>query len=354
MYDWRRECAVPAARPSWAPVGDACQLPAPVDFIASQQHFARHLVPVWDALPEDERGDFYCAEPDWVRGSKPLLHRGRALAIGGRGPIVAAGYSDIAGAVRLGRPLVLFEHGAGFSFGTRHPSYAGGAYERAAVSLFVGPNDYVRARNLWAFPGCATASVGCPKLDEWHRRAPKPRAERPVVCLSFHWDCACVPETRSALPHYEAHLPKLVRDLPYTVIGHGHPRAAETWARLYDGLGIEYVPSFDEVMARADLYVNDASSTLYEFASTGRPVVCLNAPWYRRERNVGLRFWEHLPGPAVDGPSELAAAIDAALAETDPSQREAAVDAAYAVHDGTAAAHAAEAILAWREMRAAA
>ena len=50
---------------------------------------------------------------------------------------------------------------------------------------------------------------------------------------------------------------------------------------------------FDEVMERSTLYICDNSSTLYEFASTGRPVVVLNAPWFRRDIEHGLRFWEH-------------------------------------------------------------
>ena len=55
--------------------------------------------------------------------------------------------------------------------------------------------------------------------------------------------------------------------------------------RFYEAHGIEYVPDFDDVLRRADVYACDNSSTLYEFASTGRPVVVLNAPWYR---------WKHI------------------------------------------------------------
>jgi UDP-N-acetylglucosamine:LPS N-acetylglucosamine transferase len=107
------------------------------------------------------------------------------------------------------------------------------------------------------------------------------------------------------------------------VLGHGHPRIMERLLPIYDALDIEPVYDFEEVLERADCYVCDNSSTMFEFASTGRPVVVLNPPWYRREVNHGLRFWEAAGvGVNCDRPQDLAGAVATALQDP-PPQREA-------------------------------
>jgi hypothetical protein len=75
------------------------------------------------------------------------------------------------------------------------------------------------------------------------------------------------------------------------VIGHAHPGDA-VLGPWYRANRIELVPSLEDVIRRADLYVCDNSSSIFEFASTGRPVLVLNAPWYRPGRKLGLRFWD--------------------------------------------------------------
>jgi UDP-N-acetylglucosamine:LPS N-acetylglucosamine transferase len=150
--------------------------------------------------------------------------------------------------------------------------------------------------------------------------------------------------------HYLRVLPDLART--YRVIGHGHPKG--DWParlqRIYRRAGInEYVPDFDEVCRRADLYVCDNSSTLFEFAATGRPVLVLNHPDYRRHVEHGLRFWRAATvGIQVDQPHELLAAVARAL--EDPPEvraaREAALDVVYAHRQG-AAARAAVALTSW-------
>ena len=110
--------------------------------------------------------------------------------------------------------------------------------------------------------------------------------------MSFHWNCPICPETRSGASYFQRQVAVLARASGLTLIGHGHPRILATLGRWYRTQGIEVVSTFEEVCRRADLYLNDASSTLFEFASTGRPVLVLNAPIYRRNVNHGLRFWE--------------------------------------------------------------
>jgi CDP-glycerol glycerophosphotransferase (TagB/SpsB family) len=73
------------------------------------------------------------------------------------------------------------------------------------------------------------------------------------------------------------------------------------------------MPRFDDVLAEANVYVCDNSSTIYEFAALNRPVVVLNASYYRRDVHHGLRFWEDVPGIQVNKASDLQDAIQEAV-----------------------------------------
>jgi UDP-N-acetylglucosamine:LPS N-acetylglucosamine transferase len=158
------------------------------------------------------------------------------------------------------------------------------------------------------------------------------------------------PETRPTLNHFTpafVHLKERFR-----VLGHGHPRLYGI-ERDYRRAGIEYVPEFADVCRRADVYVCDNSSTLYEFAATGRPVVVLNGPGYRRDVHHGLRFWEAADvGIQVDHPRDLPDAVAEALSDPPKRRRarEAALDLVYA-HRSGAAERAAEAIVAFMDER---
>jgi hypothetical protein len=336
----------------------------PVDFIAGETHFLDHLHPIWAALPETARGEICLvrtgsdsnplaqldchAQYRRFEGCHRFLTPGKALNWLQRraGPVVTASYRDAKLAQRVGRPQVFCEHGAGQSYGGEHNSYSGGRGARRNVRLFLCPNQGCAERNQEAFPDAEVAVIGCPKLDHWHQMPPLPRRQPPIVAISFHWDCAVVMETRSALPFFRPALPALAER--WMVLGHGHPRIMERLLPIYDALDIEPVYDFEEVLERADCYVCDNSSTMFEFASTGRPVVVLNPPWYRREVNHGLRFWEAAGvGVNCDRPQDLAGAVATALQDP-PHQREArrqAVSIAYGYTDGRAAQRAALAIL---------
>jgi hypothetical protein len=335
-----------------------------VDFLAGQPHFLDHLYPTWCALPEEQRGAL-CLGQYRMGNASPgeVADHAQRLGMGGwrvfnssvelmgflkqrRGPVVTAAFGDLAVANATGRPQVFSEHGAGQSFSNRHPSYSGGERGREHVKLFLCPNETVARRNREFYPGIPNAVVGCPKLDQWHLAPEKPRDSPPVIALSFHWDCRVAPEARTTLPHYQDCLKGLAWQ--FRLLGHGHPRIQPQLKPIYAAAGIEFVPDFEEVLQRADLYVCDQMSTLYEFASLGRPVVVLNAPWYRRSVQHGLRFWEAATvGVQCDQPADLPAAIEQAL-EDSPAQQEArraAVELAYAYCDGHAAERAAAAIL---------
>ncbi len=295
-----------------------------IDAIASAPWYGEHLRPILDALGDDVGGAL-----EGRSILRPLRHPAPAVLV--------ASYGDLIIARKLGyRRFILAQHGSGQSYGaarvTDYPSYPGGR-NHADVGLFLAPNEHAGARWRAAYPRAAVRVVGCPKLDTLPRREPGPG---PVVAVSWHWNFSLCPETRSAFVEYAAALPPLARR--FTVIGHGHPKRADL-RRFYGRIGVEFVPEFRDVCRRADVYVVDNSSTLFEFAATGRPVVVVNARDFRRDANHGLRFWSAATvGVQANRPPELAAAVERALEcrPEDVAAREAALDLVYQPRSGSA------------------
>lgn len=318
----------------------------PVDCFASEPQYAEHLAPVWAALPAELRGILYATKAartalggavGSVQASKPPR---------GTRPVLVASYSDLRVCGR--RPVVLLEHGAGQTYGNRHAAYSDGA-GRERVVLFLAPNDTVGDRCHSGYPAAAVAVLGdTPKMDRWR---PRPSATdlRPVVALVWHWDCRVAPESRTALWHYADGLAGFGRQADaagWEVLGHAHPKIRRAAERVYTDAGIR-VATLDEVYARAWVLVCDNSSVGWEFASLDRPVVWVNAPWYRRDVTHGLRFWTYADsGPQVDDPGRLFPAVQAVLENPDRwvRNRRRAVDAVYPCRDGGSAHRAAEAI----------
>lgn len=338
-----------------------------IDMLAGAwPHFVDHLAPIWHALPREERGVFLVtlrriAEYAASLGISPISHdwpdEDRPILVSSFGDQKIAARDH--GRTRIAR----IEHGIGQSFvDSRNGSYAGGT-GAGQVSLFLCPNEHSARRWQDAYPHAAVEVVGCPKLATLPAREPSD-AVPPVVATSFHWDGGSLTtkeliETRGAWGEYQGILPALARR--YSVIGHGHPRAQVSLRleRYYGRMGIPFVPTFAEVCRQADVYVCDTNSTLYEFASTGRPVVVVNSKYYRRDLEHGLRFWEAAGvGVNCDDPRALLDAVAEALRDA-PERvraREAALDIVYAYRDGSEAQRAADALLSWagaREMVAA-
>lgn len=319
---------------------------APIDFVASEPHYFDHLVPVYDELKKRGRQGIFFAVP-------LIIPRAQARGIPvkplhamkeGTNPTVCASYKDLRAAFYQAgrRPLILSEHGCGLMAGAGNPSYAGGRGVRGEVSLFLCPNDYVLKANKKTWPEIPAQVVGCPKLDASIDRA---KNKKPVIAVGFHWNCILYPETRNAFSYFENAIRDLAKD--FKVIGHAHPRAMEKMAPIFRRMNIEIVQDFNEVLARADVYVNDCSSTMYEAAYYGIPVVVLNAPFYRRDIKMGIRFWDHADvGVQCDHPADLAGAVITAIEDRANVRacRERAVEAVYPIR-GNAAEKAADAIL---------
>ena len=224
-----------------------------IEFFAKEKHFEDHLAPV--AAQLEEMG----VDVKWVRkGDTPSEEVLFA---------VVASSGDLGRANKAGRMVIYAEHGAGQSYGNRHPSYAGGG-DRKDVCLFLSPGPHVDAQNSRFFPRIPSIAVGVPKLDKLHRQIKKepedPKA-KPVVCFSFHWDCKVVPETRSGFEDFK-HSILLTREAnggqEFEVIVHCHPRAKQLCLPFYKEHNLEYVEDFQEVLERADIYVCDNSSTI--------------------------------------------------------------------------------------------
>lgn len=325
-----------------------------VDLRVSTLPYLEHLAPIAAELDKaGALGDVYVTpwlEADAIELGLPakVTADDRDLPRSTR-PTLVASYRDLCHAGR--RPVVFAQHGAGQSYSSRHPSYPGGR-GHDPVALFLMPNNAAAQRSRRRYPRVPHAVIGCPKLDAWHAVPPKPIGDRPVVALSFHWRCQVAPEAGTAWDSIgPAVLDELVamRDVgELDLLGHGHPAILEELRPHYAAAGVEVVARFAEVLERADVYVVDNSSTLFEFASTGRPVVVVNAPHWRRHVAHGLRFWNAATiGPNIDTPAEVSHAIHRALERRpgDERLREAGVTAAYSHTDGNAARRAAMVII---------
>jgi hypothetical protein len=295
-----------------------------LDFFARRAHYIDHLAPIYRAMPA-QRGRF-TVPAELLEYAFEALGGGDLVqleaydegTLSGEDPVLVCSYGDIARAARrASRKIIHMEHGIGHAYGTA-PYPNGRRGRRDQVDLFLAPNEYT-ARLIRSVRRTRVEVIGTPKMDEWFAPVQGPafsNNRRPVIAIAFHWGDrnSRPPEAGSAWEHYKAILPAL-RDR-YQLIGHGHPLASDVFRQEFERMEIEWVPDFRQVLLRADLYVNDLSSTLYEFLVTGKPVVVLNAPWFRREMHWGIRFWDYAGvGINVWDPAFLFTAIDRTIAE---------------------------------------
>lgn len=269
-----------------------------LDVYASERHYIDHTAKIWLALRSGIRNRFIVKTPDLAQYAQSL---GVIAEVGlpTDNPTLVASFGDYR---RTSGPVIYMEHGIGHTYSNNHPSYAG-SNGKDRVVLFLCQHELTANKNKAAYPDVPVAIIGTPKLDAYKQRGVQGR----TVAISFHWDCKVSPESRSAFMHYRGVIAQLNTAKDINLIGHAHPKVTwnQTLQRYYKALGVEYVHNFDEVLDRADLYVIDNSSTAYEFAAMGRPVLHLNNPSYRKDVSHGIRFWDYLPGPMVNQPREV-------------------------------------------------
>lgn len=323
---------------------------ARIDIFTSQRHYFDHVRPLAEKLGVP------------VQISEPLSRQLGEGVIGGcpvapyhRRPeqwneaVLVMGPRDIRQASALGwRRIAYLCHGVGQDYDRLLAATAPGEkipWDRVEVVLL--PSEFAAERFAPLCPEAEKLVVGQPKLDAL-QALPPPKSR--CAALSFRWPHSRAPESRGALDHFRSVLPDLLRQLNdqgVELIGHGHPRLWPELMPAYRSAGIEPVRDFAEVCRRASAYACDNSSTLFEFAALGRPVVVLNAPWYRRDVEHGGRFWEWADvGEQVDEPQQLAGALARALEspESGAERRQEVVAEALPLADGEACERAAEAL----------
>lgn len=306
-------------------------------------HFSNHLAPIWKALPPELKDGFYASGRAATRADD------LGICVDGDFPrrkelVMVASYEDYR--ATKDAKVILVNHGVGQTYidgkAHKHPSYSGGnERERVVLHLCTSDRDAANCPN--------GVAVGVPYLDLYHLARPRPSNDKPVVAISFHADIHLCPETRWAFPYYRNAIMDLARnpDLPFTLLAHAHPRAHFKMSKWWKTLGVPYTDNWFDVLERADLYICDNSSTLYEFASLDKPVIALSAPWYRRDVHHGLRFWDAIPGLHVERPDDLLMGINHALQDFHYLKdiRETAVLTAYnGLTDGRATERAVQAI----------
>lgn len=308
-----------------------------IDGFASRPNYVDHIAPVWAALPE--KGTLWVSEQRLATRART---RGVDAQVGrpdGARPVLVAAYRD---ELAVNGPVILLEHGAGQHYGGVDASSMG--QTRSDVILYLAPNPGVADRMATVLPNARTVAVGCPRLDRHLHRSPPPGGE-PVVGVTWHWPARTWPEAMWAWPHYRPHLPALAQGRQ--VVGHGHPRVLGRLIGDYRRAGVRVEPDPETFLDSIDVLVADNTSLLFEAAAIGIPVAVLDAPWYRRHVDHGLRFWEWADiGPRTGAGAALAETVDRAWQERDLFRevRVAMRDAVYGTWDGQAARRAADAI----------
>src|SRR5258707_6093011 len=315
-----------------------------IDFLARRFYYLRHLKPIWNALSASQRGQFYMnADTYSAAGEIMEIEKHYVPYIEneycGNGPIVTAAYGDAVRAADANpsRPVTLLEHGVGLSFGKAE--YSSGFGQREKLALIPVQSQYILDRIHPDIKNKPHPIIGVPVLDPWAGEFRKPHSmpKKPTIAIAFHHGSKVSrpAEIGSAWKHYADILPELVKH--YKVLFHVHPLSGDAVREASAMLTLppfdaglnklaynqwesnpsrpEYVETFEEIMHRADIFINDCSSTLYQFCVTGKPVIILNAPWFNRDSKWGIRFWDYTDiGPQVEDPAGLIPAIDRMIA----------------------------------------
>ena len=336
---------------------------AALDCFTSQPHYFDHVAPLAHRLgltvqvgagflsPAEDKSlglvEPFAEPPSGLRvepfaeaPTKPARRHDAALVMGP---------GDIRTAVRYGwKRIAYLCHGIGQDYNRMLAAAAPGEnIPWDAVDVVLLPSEYAAERFKPLCPDAELLVVGQPKMDAL-REIQTGYASR-IAALSFRWNHQRAPEASGAMEHYAEGLAEVREYLQghgITLIGHGHPRVLTNLIPVYRVAGMSVFSSFTEIVEHAAVYACDNSSTLFEFAALDRPVVVMNAPYYRRNVNHGGRFWDWADvGEQVDGPDELGPAILRAIEDDQTyARRREVVSEVLPLTDGKASERAAEAL----------
>jgi hypothetical protein len=261
---------------------------------ASEAHYVEHLSAIWKHLPLQLQGSFFTV---------PGRFNGEADDV-----FMLAGFNDVTDV--LNNRIIYVEHGAGQKYAGIKEDFArryhGGQHPNRVVA-YISPRQEVA--DSWGRPAFAAGSPVCDPYQLFPETMTDPYNpdSHPVAVITFHFDAPQIcPELHSAFDHYADKMPEIVAALQhqgYTVWGHRHPRF-ERLRGYWDKLGL-YEATVDEVRRYASIVIADNTSVLFEAMYLQRQTIALNAPWFRRDVEHGLRFWDHAPLDQVDGPDGL-------------------------------------------------
>lgn len=317
-----------------------------VDVVATRSHYLDHVLPIWEALPGENRGRLHT--PDSLA---PGVDRSDSQR---RGDVVLVASWGDAQTCRMWRKVVLMEHGVGQSYTSdgvvAHAAYAG-ADRCDQIDLFLCPNQSVADLNRTACPNAKIEVIGDPYLDRLqHTVVRNPTFD---VGFTWHWDLKLgpdephIPELQCTFDWWKPAVQRVAKR--WSVLGTAHPRAQTSLFPRYRRMGIPTEAAFDDFIGAVKVLVCDNSSAMFHAAGLGIPVVVLNHPEYRRDVDHGLRFWEYADiGPQIDRIEDLSNAIESVLAE--PGKHAGRVDAIveglFPHRDGLAAQRVIAALLA--------
>lgn len=227
------------------------------------------------------------------------------------GPVLSASYGEWKQVRQAGKPAPYMPHGQGGPGNSVEQVWAKHRHE-LPVMFCAAERGKLAGQNCYPLDGQ-------PKVDRWIGH--KPASQKPAIAVSFRWR-----ESTCALGHYRDALASFIKEAQergWEVWGHGHPLAWKTrFKPLWQSLGVRFTGDFETIMDRAHVYCADASSTSFEFAATGRPVVFLDSPIYEpRRETLWHRFSHAYIGETCEDPRMLADVVAAALQDT-PEQQE--------------------------------
>lgn len=273
-------------------------------FFANTRHYIEHLLPIYKAYTKEkmflvpkELKDASDIKPSYYNNQRELLIFLFNLEQSNKDlTYVVASYGNVRTLSQKGFPIIKFiliEHGAGQTYISDVPGWKRGSFKGSErIKLYLGTNSYCTEAFEENNPLTQCYTIGCPKTDSI--KSEVPNLSRPLVVFSWHWDCSSVPETKSGFSYWQGEVLKIHQDdnKNFRIAIHGHPRIQDQTILFARKHNIDFIRTFDSVIKEADIYVVDNSSTIYEFAITTKPVIILNNPFYRRDVNHGLRFWE--------------------------------------------------------------